>query len=251
MTKPQAVWWAMTCQVAVTKAFQAFTAKWKPQADAVTEISTLTDVGRLTNPLEVAKTIILTKINCGGLKLAKEEGLTYQEALAAHKSGVRMLRLFFGVPALLLTAVAVRKFFKPWLCAWSLTRRLLGRNRFNDLHLYSRQQDRHSQFGSMENKKSRLCCMLNRKQNIPEFTKLEHKSLLPHVSSTFVQQYKFILYIYIDMCIYNIYTTYVYIYISLSIYVHISLSIWDLQSFIWSCLKTKDGRKAHSAQQGQ
>lgn len=100
-------------EVAVTKAFQAFTAKWKPQAHAVTEISTLTDVGRLTNPLEVAKTIILTKVNCGGLKLAKEEGLTYQEALAAHKSGVRMLRLFFGVPALLLTAVAVRKFFKP------------------------------------------------------------------------------------------------------------------------------------------
>ena len=107
----------MTCQVAVTKAFQAFTAKWKPQADAVTEISTLTDVGKLTNPLEVAKTIILTKINCGGLKLAKEEGLTYQEALAAHKSGVRMLWLFFGVPALLLTAGAVMKFFKPRLCA--------------------------------------------------------------------------------------------------------------------------------------
>ena len=94
------------------KAFQAFTAKWKPQADAVTEISTSTDVGKFNNPLEVAKTILLTKINSSGVKLAKEEGLTYQEALAAQKSGVRMLRLFFGVPALLLMAGAVMKFLK-------------------------------------------------------------------------------------------------------------------------------------------
>lgn len=99
-------------EVAVTKAFQAFTAKWKPQADAVTEISTSTDVGKFNNPLEVAKTILLTKINSSGAKLAKEEGLTYQEALAAQKSGVRMLRLFFGVPALLLMAGAVMKFLK-------------------------------------------------------------------------------------------------------------------------------------------
>eukprot|EP00435_Cladocopium_sp_Y103_P039325 s1523_g10.t1 len=88
-------------EAAVTKTFQAFTEKWKPQADAVTEISTLTDVGKFNNPLEVVKTIILTKINCGGVKLAKEERFTYQEALAAHKSGVRMLWLFFGLPALL------------------------------------------------------------------------------------------------------------------------------------------------------
>lgn len=91
----------------VTKAFQAFTEKWKPQADAVTEISALTDVGKFNNPLEVLKTMILAKINRNGVQLAKEESLTYQEALAGHKSGVRMLRLFFGLPALLLIAGAV------------------------------------------------------------------------------------------------------------------------------------------------
>ena len=69
----------------------------------------MTDVGKLSNPLEVLKTITLIRMNCGGVKLAKEESLTYQEALAAHKSGVRMLWLFFGVPALLLTAAAVVK----------------------------------------------------------------------------------------------------------------------------------------------
>lgn len=87
------------CEVAVTKAFQAFTEKWKPEADAVTDISALTDVGKFTNPLEVAKTLVLTKIKCGGVQLAKDATVTYQEALAAHKSGVRMLWLF-GLPTL-------------------------------------------------------------------------------------------------------------------------------------------------------
>lgn len=89
----------LICQVAVTKAFQAFTEKWKPEADAVTDISALTDVGKFTNPLEVAKTLVLTKIKCGGVQLAKDATVTYQEALAAHKSGVRMLWLF-GLPTL-------------------------------------------------------------------------------------------------------------------------------------------------------
>eukprot|EP00438_Fugacium_kawagutii_P008469 Skav236140 [mRNA] locus=scaffold88:136954:137919:- [translate_table: standard] len=97
-------------EAAVTTAFQAFTEKWKPEADAVTEISASTDVGNFTNPLEVAKTLILAKINCGGAQLAKDAKYTYQEALAAHKSGVRMLWIFVGLPALMLSAGAVMKY---------------------------------------------------------------------------------------------------------------------------------------------
>ena len=72
--------------------------------------------------------------------------------------------------------------------------------------------------------------MLNRKQNIPEFTKLEHKSLLPHVSNTFVQQYKFILYIYRYVYIYiiYIYTIYVCIYICAHIFIHMGSTIFHL-----------------------
>ena len=94
------------CQAAVTKAFQAFTETWKPEADAVTEISALTDVGTFTNPLQVAKTLFLAKIKCSGVQLAKDASVTYQEALAAHKFGVKMIWLLFGVPALLLAAGA-------------------------------------------------------------------------------------------------------------------------------------------------
>ena len=97
-------------EAAVTRAFQAFTEKWKPEADAVTEISALTDVGMFTNPLEVAKTLALAKMKCGGVGLAKDASFTYQEALAAHKSGVRMLRVF-GFSCLILTAGAVMKLF--------------------------------------------------------------------------------------------------------------------------------------------
>eukprot|EP00930_Biecheleria_cincta_P046733 TRINITY_DN3226_c0_g1_i1.p1 TRINITY_DN3226_c0_g1~~TRINITY_DN3226_c0_g1_i1.p1 ORF type:complete len:452 (+),score=68.05 TRINITY_DN3226_c0_g1_i1:49-1404(+) len=83
---------SLTLQSDVTKAFEAFTERWKPEADAVTEISRLTDVGRFANPLLLGQALLLKRMGCVGLSLAKDASLTYQQALAGHTRGVRTLR---------------------------------------------------------------------------------------------------------------------------------------------------------------